>query len=286
MENPGVPGREVNGDKNCEQVEQQFYINEEYKLTFMEREELRKFLDEYLDARNFANDNSYNGLQVEGSEEIRKLVGGTSISVELIERAIEKDADAILVHHGLFWKDVPPILRRSMKRRVELLIKHDINLFAYHIPLDYHDEVGNNVQLLKLLGLPVTGDFGTWRGMPVGKYAELEEPTELEKIVEKVKERIRKDPLIFPFGKKEVKRIAVVSGGGCSTLPEAVDKGFDLFITGEPMEWCESYAKDEGINVIFAGHYHTERFGVMALGELLKRRFGIEFEFVEIEERI
>ncbi len=252
----------------------------------MNRDVLLSFLNEYLEVEKFRNDNSYNGLQVEGKKEIRKLVGGTTISVELIRRAVDEGADVILVHHGLFWKDVPPVIVRSMKRRLELLIRHEINLFAYHIPLDYHNEVGNNVQLLKILSLPVTGDFGVWREMPVGKYAELEKPLKLEEIVERVKEKIRKDPLVLPFGKKEVKRIAVVSGGGCSTLPEAVERGMDLFITGEPAEWCESYAKDEGINVVFAGHYHTERFGVMALGELLKRRFGIWFEFVEVEERI
>ena len=252
----------------------------------MDRDDLLFFLDGYLEVDKFKNDNSYNGLQVEGREDIRKMIGGTTISVELIERAIEKDADAILVHHGLFWKNVPPILRRSMKKRIELLIRHDINLFAYHIPLDYHNEVGNNVQILKILGLPVTGDFGTWRDMPVGKYAELEKPLKLEEIVEKVRKRIREDPLVFPFGRKEISRVAVVSGGGCPTLPEAVENGFDLFITGEPAEWCESYAKDEGIHVIFAGHYHTERFGVKALGELLQRRFGIKFEFIEVGERI
>ena len=153
----------------------------------MEREELLSFLDDYLEVKSFQDDTSYNGLQVEGRKEINKLVGGVTISLELIKKAIAAKADGIIVHHGLFWKDVPPIVVRSMKRRIELLIKHEINLFAYHIPLDYHNVVGNNVGILRALGLPLSGDFGQWRGMPVGKYAELERSVDRDQIVERVR---------------------------------------------------------------------------------------------------
>jgi len=248
--------------------------------------QLEKFLNNFLEVQDFSNDIGYNGLQVEGKEKINKIVGAVTISVELIKKAIEKKADAIIVHHGLFWKDVSPLIKRWMKKRVKLLVENEINLFAYHIPLDYHEKVGNNVQILKSLGIKPKGDFGIWKGMKVGKWGSLSKPVSLETIVSRVKEKISQNLLVFDFGENKIKTVAVVSGGGSSCLPEAVEKGFDLFITGEPTEWTESYAKDNEINVIFAGHYNTEKFGVIALGNYLAKKFKIKFEFVEIPERI
>ena len=252
----------------------------------MKREELLCFLNEYLELEKFKEDTSYNGLQVEGKEEVMKIVGGVTISIELIKEAIKRGADTILVHHGLYWKNVKPIAVGYVAKRVKLLLQNNLNLIAFHIPLDYHNEVGNNVQLLRKLELPVSGDFGTWRGMPVGKFAELKESLERKELIRRITERINPKALIFPFGENKIKKVAVISGGGCESLAEAIEKKMDFFITGEPREWSESVAKDEGINVVFAGHYHTERLGVMALGNLLKEKFGLEFEFVEIEEKI
>jgi dinuclear metal center YbgI/SA1388 family protein len=250
------------------------------------RDNLVAFLREFLSVDNYLDDFSYNGLQVEGKESIEKIVGGVSVSLKLIEEAIHRHADTILVHHGLYWKGTPPLAVRSMKKRLKLLLDHNINLFAYHLPLDAHDEVGHNVAILKTLGLPVTGNFGLWEGRYFGKYARLDDPLPRDEIFRRIREKIWDNALILPFGPETIRTVAVASGSSCSSLPEAIEKGIDLFITGEPKEWCEPLARDEGINVVFAGHYHTERFGVIELGRLLEKKFGVGFEFVDVWEHI
>ncbi len=169
---------------------------------------------------------------------------------------------------------------------MKLLIDNDINLFSYHLPLDAHGEVGNAVQLLIRLNLSVTGRFGFLEGNYVGASSVLEREIPLDVIVSNVMLHIKRDPLVLPFRPKYIKRVAVVTGSGCSFIEEAIHKGFDLFITGEPKEHCWPVAKDEGINVIFAGHYHTEKFGIIALGGVIEEKFGVKFTFIDIEEPI
>jgi len=246
----------------------------------MNRDELTAHLNHYLHADDF-KDIGPNGLQVEGRPEVERIITAVSASRELFERAALQQADAVLVHHGLIWNFERPLYRGSYKQRVKILLEQDVNLYAYHLPLDAHGEVGNNIQIAGLLNLTETEPFGDYNGQKVGikgKLADLPSAT----IFEMIKEKINPAALIFPYGPDRISSVGIISGGAQKDVKQAVLEGLDLYITGEVSEHIMHYVREEGIHFVAAGHYATERFGVLALGDWIRREFNLSVEFIDI----
>ena len=242
-----------------------------------QREPLRHALDTLLDAARF-RDYCPNGLQVEGREGIVRVVSGVTASRALIERAIVVKADAILVHHGLFWKGDDLRIVGPKKTRLELLLRHGINLFAYHLPLDAHAELGNNAQLAQQLGFTITGRFAE---QEIGFLGELSLPLAAEALTARVSEALRRKALVVgPLG-RVVKKIAWCSGGAQGYFEAAIAAGCDAFLSGEISEQTTHLAREAGVPFIAAGHHATERYGVQAVGAWLHAQFGVEHQFVD-----
>jgi dinuclear metal center YbgI/SA1388 family protein len=239
-------------------------------------------LDELLEPAAFA-DLGPNGLQVPGGEEARRVVTGVSAQRQLIERAIELDAQLLLVHHGLFWDFHPTGLTPVLAERLRPLFKHDVALAAYHIPLDAHPEVGNNAILANALGCERHEPFGAFKGRAVGRAGTFGgDGVPAQELFARVREVTGREPLVQGEGPERVRRIGIVSGSAASSLDEAAALGLDAFLTGEPREHVMADARELGIHFIAAGHYATETFGVRALGDWLAGRFGIEHVFVDV----
>ncbi len=246
----------------------------------VERTELADYLNSYLDCQAFS-DLGPNGLQVEGKARIARVVTAVSAGVELFEKAIEKKADAILVHHGIIWDFERPVYRGGYKKRVKLLLENDLNLFACHLPLDAHPQVGNNAVMARLLGVSDLEPFGEYHGKFVGYKGKLAAQP-VQELIALMQKEINPDLLHFAYGPQEIRTIGIISGGAQKNVNQAVAEGLDLFLTGEVSEHILNYVKEEGIHFVAAGHYATERFGVLALGSHLAERFDIEVEFVDI----
>jgi dinuclear metal center YbgI/SA1388 family protein len=245
------------------------------------RDELIAFLDELLDSPSF-DDYGPNGLQVAGREEVRRVATGVSASRELFERAADDGADMVVCHHGLFWGSAPTTIDARMKGRLVPLFDADMSLAAYHLPLDAHPEVGNNALICGELGLRRGEPFGEARGRPIGFVAHTDEPVALEALAERCCSVFERDPLVFPGDGRAVQRVGVVSGGGGSSMQDAIRLGLDAFLTGEPEEPAMADARESGVAFLACGHYATETFGVRRLGALLAERFGVEHGFLEI----
>ena len=173
-----------------------------------------------------------------------------------------------------------------MKKRVKLLLENNLNLIAYHLPLDLHPIYGNNIQIAKILNVRIKGGFGLYHGSYIGFWGELKKKTNFKNFVDLVKKNINTSPIVFSFGKKNIKTVGIASGGSSPSINEAIEMGLDVFLTGEPQEFTEGLSKDAKINVIFAGHYATEVFGVRSFGEHLSKKFKIKHEFIDIKERL
>jgi dinuclear metal center YbgI/SA1388 family protein len=239
-------------------------------------------LDELLSPAAF-HDLGPNGLQVPGAAEVRRVVCGVSAQRELIERAIELDAQLVLVHHGLFWDFHPTGLTPVLAERLRPLFRHDVALAAYHLPLDAHPEVGNNALLAGLLGCESHAPFGAYRGVPIGRAGTFAgDGIPATDLFARVREVTGREPTVFDGGPERVRRIGIVSGSAADRLPEAVEAGLDAFLTGEPREHVMADARESGIHFLAAGHYATETFGVRRLGEWLQERFDVEATFVDI----
>lgn len=246
------------------------------------REDLRAYLDALLDTARF-RDYCPNGLQVEGRERVRRIVCGVTASQALIEAAIEHRADALLVHHGWFWKAEDGRVTGFRKQRMARLLAHDINLLAYHLPLDAHPALGNNAQLAQRLDWSVTGHFGE---QDIGFVGAPPAPTfagELARLMEQV---LGRAPLLIGDPARDVKRIAWCSGGAQDYFEAALATGADVFVSGEISEQTVHLARETGMAFIAAGHHATERYGVMALGVHLTEKFGIDCEFVDIDNPV
>ena len=239
-------------------------------------------LDELLEPASFA-DLGPNGLQVPGGEEAHRIVTGVSAQRELIDCAIELDAQLLLVHHGLFWDFHPTGLSPMLAERLRPLFKHDLALAAYHIPLDAHPEVGNNAILANALGCERHEPFGDFRGRAVGRAGTFAgDGVPAGELFSRVREVTGREPLVQGAGPERVRRIGIVSGSAADALGEAAALGLDAFLTGEPKEHVMADATELGMHFIAAGHYATETFGVRALGDWLAARFGIEHVFVDL----
>lgn len=238
-----------------------------------------QFTDDLLQVDAF-KDYAPNGLQVQGKEILKKIVSGVTASEALIMAAIEKQADAIFVHHGWFWKNEDPCIVDMKYRRLKLLMQHEINLIAYHLPLDAHLELGNNAQLAKKLSIEIE-DVMNEQG--VGNYGRLAEYTSLEKLGERIERNLQRKPLLINAGDHAIRRVAWCTGAAQDYIHEAVKSGVDAFISGEISEHTVHTARESGVHYIAAGHHATERYGVQALGDFVAARFGLLHEFIDID---
>ncbi|RMD78079.1 MAG: Nif3-like dinuclear metal center hexameric protein [Gammaproteobacteria bacterium] len=244
-------------------------------------EELVGYLDGLLGAQGTA-DYAPNGLQVEGRAEVRRLVTGVSACEALLREAVAEGADAVLVHHGWFWKGEPAPVVGMRRRRLALLLRHDISLLAYHLPLDRHPQLGNNAQLGRVLGL--AGEAVAEEGLLW--EAVLEPPASLQALAGRVAEALGRAPLVVAAGEHPVRRLCWCTGAAQGLIPAAAARGADAFLSGEIAERTVHEARELGVHYLAAGHHATERYGVQALGEHLAQRFGLEHRYVELDNPV
>jgi dinuclear metal center YbgI/SA1388 family protein len=244
----------------------------------MQRVELDAYLDQYLDVARF-RDYCPNGLQVEGCAHIERIVTGVTASLELLEAAIDAGAHAVLVHHGYFWRGEDPRVVGTRRRRLALLLGNEVNLFAYHLPLDAHPGLGNNAQLAQRLELREQGRCGE---QDIVAHGALEPPMSLAEFAARVERQLARTPLVIGEGTRLVRRIAWCSGAAQGKLEDAVRLGVDAYLTGEVSEHTVHLARESGVAFIAAGHHATERYGIQALGEHLAAQFGLEHRFIDI----
>jgi dinuclear metal center YbgI/SA1388 family protein len=246
----------------------------------IEPQALAEYCSTLLDVPSFS-DYAPNGLQVEGERPISRLITGVTASAALIEAARDEDADALLVHHGWFWKGESPALIGTKGRRVRALMGSGASLIAYHLPLDAHPELGNNSALARVLDLrdPTPSAIGpglVWVG-------HLARPLRPDAWAQAVAERLGRTPTLVDGGRREITRVAWCTGGGQGYIEEAAALGVDAFLSGEISEQTTHAARELGICYLAAGHHATERYGVQALGSHLALRFGLDHRFVEID---
>lgn len=245
-----------------------------------QRDEIIAFADELLDIGSF-RDYGPMGMQVVGADEVDKVVCAVSASRELFERAAAAGAQLVLVHHGLFWENEPRTVDRRMKGRLQALFDADLTLAAYHLALDAHPEVGNNAQLARELGLDVERPFAE-----IGVGGSFTEGIAMDELVSRLRATVAHEPLVFPDGPDRIERAAIVSGGAARHLPDAAHEGYDVLVTGEAAEPTMMAARELGIHFVAAGHYATERLGVQALAARIGDRFGVAWEFIELENPV
>jgi dinuclear metal center YbgI/SA1388 family protein len=239
-------------------------------------------LDALLEPAAF-HDLGPNGLQVPGERAVERVVTGVSAQRALFERAVELDAQLVLVHHGLFWDFHPTGLTPVLAERLRLLFRHDIALAGYHLPLDAHPVVGNNAILAERLGCERHEAFGDVKGTPIGRAGSFAgDGIPAEEFFARVREVTGREPTVFAGGPARVRRVGIVSGSAASMLPDAIAANLDAFVTGEPREHVMADALEGGIHFVAAGHYATETFGIRALGDWVAERFGVEHHWVDL----
>ena len=224
-----------------------------------------------------------NGLQVVGKNQVKKIALGVSPNLELFNQAALWGADMIILHHGLFGPKKGGAIRKVLKARLKALFDHDLTLLTYHLFLDNHESLGNNAQIIKLLGAKKGLKFGDSEGVCWGWQASFAKAVSIDELVKRCFKLCGLSVKVFPYGKKMVKTFGIVSGGGPYILQEAVDKNLDAYLTGEPRESTEAWAKEAKIHFISLGHYNSEQFGIKALGEVLAKKFtDLEIKFIDI----
>ncbi len=237
----------------------------------MELRELVSWLNDYLKLGDFPQDQSLNGLQVEANEDVNKIAVSVDAGLEVFRRAKKLGADLLIVHHGILWKGVDPFISGVLSHRVRFLLENSLSLYAVHLPLDAHPEVGNNITICRLLGLEPVERIGIGYLCKEADFLELKE---------KVEEKIGKILRSLEFGPGKGK-VYVVSGGGTFDILQNLNKA-KIFVTGELNHAIYHYAKEAGVNIIEAGHYATERFGVIELAKKIEEKFGIPWEFIDV----
>ena len=245
-----------------------------------QRDEIIRYANELLEIHRFPEYGTP-GLQVLGADEVTKIACGVSSSVELFERSAAAGAQLVIVHHGMFWRNEPVWIDRRQRGRLQTLFAADLNLAAYHLALDAHPEIGNNALLAEALGVEVEQPFGE-----VGQGGRLREPVDVDEFVGRVGTTVGREPLAFPHGPERLERVAICSGGAGGELIRAAHEGYDLFLTGEPEEPSLQASRELGIHFLAGGHDATERLGVQALSQRLADRFGLEWEFLAVENPV
>ncbi|HEB60167.1 MAG TPA: Nif3-like dinuclear metal center hexameric protein [Gammaproteobacteria bacterium] len=251
----------------------------------VELNDLVSFANDFLEVDRF-RDYCPNGLQVEGRPQVAHLVSGVTASRALLEAAHEAGADAILVHHGYFWKGEASPVVGIKQQRLKLLLTHDISLLAYHLPLDAHPRVGNNACLGLQLGLSVEGQFGDAGGVAIGLHGCLEVPLKPADFARHLAATLQRTPLHVAGESTTIRTVAWCSGAAQGYLDAAADLGVDAFVTGEASEQSFHIARERGVHFFAAGHHATERYGVAALGDWLAEQFGLRHTFIDIENPI
>lgn len=238
------------------------------------------YLDGYLRIQEEVADSpeALNGLQVANAGEVTRVAAAVDLCEATIRMASEQRADCLLVHHGLFWGGLRPLVGPAY-RRVAELFKRNIALYAAHLPLDRHPEVGNNPLLARQLGITPRGEFGSYNGAPVGVWGDWSGTR--DDLGRTLAKTLGGPARLFPFGPERVQRVGVVTGAGGSLIPQAAAAGLDTYITGEGQHWTFFDAEELGINVFYAGHYATETVGVKALAEHVARKFDLPWVFLD-----
>jgi dinuclear metal center YbgI/SA1388 family protein len=243
----------------------------------VKREELERWLNDYLKVEEIS-DHLPNGLQIEGKGEINKIVTAVSVNYDIIKRAVEEHADALIVHHGMFWSSDDSIIRGYRKERIKLILENNLNLFAYHLPLDVHREISHNVLIVQALQASVSEE-------PMGIFGVLgtfQEPVSFDELVNRINRTLNTETHYFHYGSDRVRTLCVVSGAGRNEIDKIGAFDADAFLTGDAKESTEYIAKELKLNYIFAGHYNTERPGVIELGKRIADRFEVEAKFLDI----
>ncbi len=249
----------------------------------IELNRLVSYLNQVLRPERF-DDYCPNGLQVEGKPAIQKIVTGVTASQALIESAIAVNADALLVHHGYFWKGEPPVITGMKRKRIQLLLEHKISLLAYHLPLDAHTELGNNVQLARVLGWepePVANKYP----LPLLRTTVFESPQSAEMIAQALGNALGREPLHIAAD-REIKKVAWCTGAAQSYFEQAINLGVDAFISGEVSEATTHIARENNVHYYAAGHHATERYGVKALGEHIADELGLAVDFIDVDNPV
>lgn len=243
----------------------------------MRNTELEHIVNQQLDTASFS-DYAPNGLQVEGRGEVASIVTGVTACQALLDEAVRLKADAVLVHHGYFWKNEAPVIKGMKRNRLKTLLTNDINLYGWHLPLDAHPQLGNNAQLAKLLGIEVQGEV-----MPLVPWGELDQALTGEELARRIADKLGREPLhCGDNAPDQIRRVAWCSGGGQGFIDAAAAFGVDAFITGEVSEQTIHSAREQGLHFFSAGHHATERGGIKALGEWLAESHGLNVTFIDI----
>ncbi len=248
----------------------------------MDVTELLDYTGQLLQVERF-RDHCPNGLQVQGRREIRRIISGVSACMGLLKAAVEQDADLVLVHHGYFWKSEDARVIGIKRDRLGYLLRHDLNLVAYHLPLDAHPELGNNAQLAARLGFTTQGWFGE---QAIAAHGRLTQPATLAELGARVTAVLGREPLLVGEAHRKLARVAWCSGAAQDHLPQAVALGVDAFLTGEISEYSVHLARESGVAFIAAGHHATERYGAQALGDHLAQRFGLAHRYIDISNPV
>lgn len=239
------------------------------------------FLDEFLDIKNIKDD-SWNGLQWEGKQNVKKIMCAVDAGTKVFEKAAEEKADLVIVHHGHYWKNLNPSFQGPNKKRLDILYKNSISLYAAHLPLDMHTQIGNNVMLLKIIGAKRSKPFFPYEGKSISFCGVFPKKISVDEIVKKLDKSLDTQCRVLRFGPEIVRTVAVLSGGGgYAAFNEALKENVDLYITGDTIEVFH-LARDCGINVVFGGHHATETPGVKELAKVLEKKFDVEAKFVDI----
>ena len=247
--------------------------------------QLVSHLEELLRVSQFS-DYCPNGLQIEGCQEIHSLITGVTASADLIAAAIAKKANAIVVHHGYFWRGENPCITGMKRRRLQALLEHDINLLAYHLPLDAHPEYGNNVTLGTVLGFQIVGPLSQDGDTTKGLYGTLETPMSAATLNQRIATALKRVPLHIAGGSEVISTIGWCTGAAQAFIDLAIARGLDAYLSGEISEPTVHAAREGGLHYYSAGHHATERYGVKALGEHLSEVFDLQVEYVDLDNPV
>lgn len=251
------------------------------------RDKIVKFCDEYLKVEKF-KDYCKNGLQLEGKEKVGKIILGVSLSERFIKAALKEDADMLAVHHGLFANQFgnPPRIHSFLRNRLKLLLENDLNLLGYHLPLDAHAKIGNNINLIRKLNLKKKKRIETERYGEIGFVGSLQSEMNFLDFVEYVNEKLDTNSFAIQGGKDRVRNIGIISGGASNNYLDAFYAGADTYLCGMVEENVVRELEEIGMNFIDAGHYNTEKYGIQSLGKLLKKEFKVDVKYIDIPNEV
>lgn len=246
--------------------------------SFMNKMELEQIINQQLNTSTFS-DYLPNGLQVEGRDKVKTIITGVTACQALLDEAVKRNADAVMVHHGYFWKSEPPVIKGMKRQRLRTLLANDINLYSWHLPLDVHPKFGNNAQLARLFNIQVKGNI-----LPLVPWGDLTEPLSGEVMAKKIAQCLGRNPLhCGDNAPLLIKRVAWCSGSGQSFIDHAASFGVDAFISGEVSEQTIHSAREQGLHFFASGHHATERGGIKSLGEWLATSYSLDVTFIDID---